>query len=164
VIDRIFTAEVSAISWFAHCGAPLSAPVPFPVQSVATWKEAAKFCAQPVWADTTLEAGNVLTVFLHHHAREDFERWNEITIEAKLTCVIPLSDTVWKAFAEQHGLGQRFISSVQWDVLSAILEHEYRHVAERPTFFLHLLALYRAGHFPCGWIDGEFPNGTLLVF
>lgn len=164
MIDQSFAEEVSAISWFTRCGVPLSTPQPLPVQSVASWKEAAKFCAQPVWEDTTLEAQNTLTVFLHHHARADFERWNEIVVAAKDKCVIPLVETVWKPFAEQHGLPSAFVSSVRWDVLGAIIEHEYRHVPGRPTFSLHLLALYRVGHFPCGWMDGEFPNGTLLVY
>ena len=165
VIDQAFAQEVYAIDWFSRCGAPISIAVPLRFQPVATWKEAAELCVSRTWENTTLEARNELSGFLARRARVDFdERWNEITDEAKEKCVLPLTENVWKPFAKRHGFPIGFVSSVQWDVLAAIMEHEYRHVSERPTFFLHLLSLYRAGHLPCGWTDGEFPNGRLLVY
>jgi hypothetical protein len=30
-------------------------------------------------------------------------------------------------------------------------------------FFLELLTIYQAGHFPCGW-QGEWPKGKLLLY
>jgi hypothetical protein len=33
----------------------------------------------------------------------------------------------------------------------------------RVFFFLELLGVYEAGHFPCGW-RGEWPLGSLVVF
>ena len=50
-----------------------------------------------------------------------------------------------------------------WLERAAIMEHEYRDCAGRPEYFLHLLRVYRAGHFPCGWA-GEWPAGQLLAW
>ena len=77
--------------------------------------------------------------------------------------VTPLAERVWRPFAERHGFGKVFVDCVSWNVLGAVMEHEYRRFQERPEFSLHLLRVYRAGHFPCGW-SGEWPAGQLLAW
>ena len=111
-----------------------------------------------------LEARNAMTRFLHaHYRRRRDQQWNEITKLAKDLCVLPLARDVWKPFAEARSLGKSVVDSTSWNVLAAIMEHEYRDCAGLPVFFSHLLEVYRSGHFPCGWV-GTWPAGKLLYY
>lgn len=162
-MNEAFARELEAQDWFVACGQPLTISLPFPVSQVGSWREAIDRCSDQSWEDVTLEARNRLTVFLHTHHRDDYRNWNAITIAAKQRVVTQLMDRVWLPFAEQNGFGKVLVDCVSWDVMAAIMEHEYRDCLNRPEFFLHLLQVYRAGHFPCGW-SGEWPAGRLLVW
>jgi hypothetical protein len=161
--DDSFLETIRAIPWFQRCGEPLGTEVPLRVRQVGTWPDALIACSDPSWEDTTLEARNILTVFLHSGHMKRYREWNAITAAAKAQCVLPLIEGVWRPFADSHGLGKKFVDCIAWDVLAAIMEHEYRDIDGRPTFFQHLLSLYAAGHFPCGWRAGDYPDGELLV-
>jgi hypothetical protein len=162
-MDEAFARELEAVDWFTACGQPLAVSLPFQAAPVSSWAEAIERCSDRSWEDVTLEARNQLTEFLHRRHRDDYRNWNAITIAAKERVVTPLVDCVWRPFTERHGLGKVLVDCVSWDVLAAIMEHEYRDCPGRPEFFLHLLRVYRAGHFPCGW-SGEWPAGQLHVW
>ena len=162
-MDEAFARELEAVDWFAACGQPLIVNLPFPVVPVGSWGEAIERCSQQSWEDITLEAQNRHTVFLHNRHRHDYQHWNTIVDAAKARVVTPLAEQVWRPFAERHGFGKVFVDCVSWDVLGAVMEHEYRRFRERPEFSLHLLRVYSAGHFPCGW-SGEWPAGQLLAW
>lgn len=164
MLDQSFLDSLNTIKWFNQCGEPLTLTVPLPVQPIATWGDAIDACSKPEWENTTLEASNILTAFLHQNARSRYQDWNKTVRIAKEHCINPLTETVWLPFSREHSLDITFIDCVRWDVLGAIMEHVYSNVRERPTFFLHLLSFYKAGHFPCGWVGGTYPNGTLQVF
>ena len=162
-MDEAFARELEEVDWFTACGQPLAVSLPFPVAPVGSWSEAIERCSDQSWEDATLEARNRLTVFLHTRHRDDYRNWNAITIAAQERIVTPLKDRVWRPFAERHGFGKVLVDCVSWDVLAAVMEHEYRGCPGRPEHFLHLLRVYRAGHFPCGW-SGDWPAGHLLAW
>jgi hypothetical protein len=162
-VDESFAQELEAIDWFAACGQSMVASFPFMVATVKSWEEAIELCSDQQWENVTLDACNELTVFLHTYHRENYLDWNVITDAAKQRVVTPLKERIWGPFAEQHGLGKGLLACVSWDVLAAIMEHEYRHCPGKPEFFTHLLQVYRLGHFPCGW-SGDWPSGQLFVW
>ena len=162
-IDRRFLDAICAIRWFERCGYPAEFDVPLVVQPVWSWDEAMNACADEEREQTTLVARNAMTSFLHAHYRGRHQRWNEVTKHAKDLCVEPLKRSVWNPFAEARSLARTFVDSTSWNVLAAIMEHEYRECAGLPIFFSHLLEVYRAGHFPCGWV-GTWPAGKLLYY
>ena len=162
-MDEILAQQLESIDWFKNGGAPFVFDVPFPIEAVFSLSEALERCADPLWEDCTLEARNRLTAFLHKNYPEAYLDWNMITAQAKERVVLPLSKGVWRSFAKQNNCGDSFIHSVQWDVLTAIMEHEYKSCAGRPCFFQDLLKIYKAGHFPCGW-EGNWPTGRLVVW
>ena len=43
------------------------------------------------------------------------------------------------------------------------MENSYLSSGHRCFFFLELLMVYEAGHFPCGW-RGDWPDGKLIVY
>jgi hypothetical protein len=163
VLDQAFLQDVASTEWFINCGRSLPA-TNSSFMKVASWQEVAKRCIEPAWDDALLEARNELTEFLHKNYLNDYQRWNEITEAAKAACVVPLTDLVWKPFAMKQSLPEQFVHSVQWIVLAAIMEHEYRGSLGRPTFFLDLFSVLRGGHVPCGWSGSPFPLGTPCVF
>jgi hypothetical protein len=162
-MDEALALEFERIRWFASAGQEHSIALPFPLIQVSSCAEAIEMCSAPAWDDVTLEARNRLTEYLHLRHRERYQQWNDITDEAKTRIVTPLAERVWQPFARLHGLGKVFIDCLSWDVLAAIMEHEYRDCSGRPIFFQHLIDVYRAGHFPCGW-RGEWPGGLLLAY
>ena len=44
-----------------------------------------------------------------------------------------------------------------------VMENSYLNGGHKVFFFLELLTVYEAGHFPCGW-EGEWPKGRLVVY
>jgi hypothetical protein len=161
-IDHAFCTEVRGISWFSRCGHARTYEIPVPAQPIRSWDEAVAELCTTHWQDTTVEARNAFTVFLHKRFNRKYQLWNRIAEEAKRECIEPLSAEVWWPFAKARGLEGAFVHSIQWTVLSALMEHEYRDCVGAPRFFLYLLGVYRSGQLPCGW-EGSWPNGKLLV-
>jgi hypothetical protein len=162
VLDHKFIESIRSIEWFASCGDDLQSELPIEIYRVMSWAEAKRLNDDENWHDAMLEAQNILTVHLHSNNRERYRAWNEIATEAKRVCVMPLTKEVWMPFAATRGMSPALEQSTQWNVLGAIMEHEYRDIPGCPDFFTHLLSLFRAGHLPCGWV-GEFPTGKLCV-
>jgi hypothetical protein len=160
-IDKL-CQELNGVDWFSQCGKAIEFETSFQVLPVRDWGEAIERCSDQSWEDTTLEAQNRLTEFLHKHHKAAYQHWNTIAIDAKARIISPLLDRVWRPFAENHGFAKLFLDCVSWDVLGAIMEHAFGDCAGRPQFSLELLQIYRAGHFPCGW--SEWPAGKLHVF
>jgi hypothetical protein len=162
-VDEVFAAELEGVRWFASVGESLPTDLPFDPLPVASWAEGIEHFADPAWDNVQLRARNELSVFLSALYRARFQRWNEVTRAAKARVVEPLATSVWRPFADRYGIGPGFLGGVKWDVLAAIMEHEYRDCSGRPAFFLVLLRVYRAGHVPCGWY-GEWPAGRVVVW
>jgi hypothetical protein len=155
--------RLGAVPWFSGCG---NRPVPLvltpEVVWVADWAAAAAAEARPEWEDATLEAQNQLTVWLHEHAFDRYQGWNE-HVERFKTDVLAELEPRWRAYQQAEHLGDWFLHSLRWNVLGAGMENEYLPCGHRAFFFLELLDVYEAGRYPCGW-EGTWPRGRLLVY
>jgi hypothetical protein len=156
-------SRINSINWFVHCGEAFSAEISMGVKQVTSWSQAMESCKAPEWENAELEAQNQLTLWLHLHDRANYQRWNDIVVDHKNTIVNPLTDKILAPFEAKHNLELAFVHSVQWDVLGALMENSYLASGHSVFFFLELLTIYEAGHFPCGW-QGEWPQGKLLVY
>jgi hypothetical protein len=161
-IDHAFCDSVRAFPWFSRCGLAPTFDIPLPAQPIHTWSEAVAALSATHWTNTTIDARNAFTAYLHKRFNRQFQFWNRITGEAKGQCVEPLSVEIWRPFAMSRNANDALVHSIQWTVLAALMEHEYRACRGAPKFFLHLLDVYRDGHIPCGW-EGAWPSGKLLV-
>ena len=65
--------------------------------------------------------------------------------------------------AQAHKLTKVFLTTVQWCLLGALLEDAYKECNPPVRFFTDLLDIYEAGHFPCGWVEGKWAEGKLVV-
>lgn len=160
-VDGHFLASLEAITWFTRCGQPGTFDVPFPAQQVHSWDEAIAACDSRESNEAFHEADNALSSYLHANYHSRYQCWNDVVEEAKLRCIEPLTQVIWQPFAQAKSLDNVFISSVCWNVLGAVIEHEYRDCRGIPVFSTHLLDVFRHGHFPCGWA-GSWPGGKLL--
>jgi hypothetical protein len=155
--------RLRAIDWFARCGGPLTLDLTMGVEAVGSWAEAIVCCRDGGWQDVELAAQNQLTLWLDGHDRANYQRWNELVERHKADVIAPLTEGVLLPFQQRHGLDIVFIHSVQWDILGALMENSYLGSGHPCLFFLELLWVYEAGHFPCGW-DGRWPEGKLRVY
>lgn len=167
VSTHVFTqsdlaARLRKIDWFSHCGDPLSCELSMPVEQVGSWSAALESCADAVWEDVQLEAQNQLTLWLHQHDRDNFQNWNKVVLENK-RLLKQLAEAAWIPYQQSHALDSMFVRCIEWDVLGALMENSYMASNHRCSFFLELLSVYEAGHFPCGW-RGKWPQGNLVVY
>ena len=155
---------VREIQWFRKCG-DLSShldDIDADIVRVTTWPDALARCMAPEWEDTTLNAQNTLTEHLHLRCSNLYANWNEVIAQIKVSIIAPIVDPAILPIATRFELPQVFLDCVHWDILHAVAEIAYEG-CRPPAFFRRLLAVYRRGHFPCGW-NGEWPDGQLLVF
>lgn len=156
-------SRIGGIKWFHNCGSPLIADLSMPTRELPSWQTAIEAAETIEWENTVLEAQNQLTLWLHRNARNHYQRWNDLVQQHTADLITPLIDECIRPIQEQLSLPKVVISSVQWDILGALMENCYLFLGHPAVFFLELLTIYEAGHFPCGW-DGEWPRGTLLVY
>jgi hypothetical protein len=157
------TARLQVIDWFSHCGEPVHLDLTMEVKRLAGWAEVMESCSGVSWENVQLEAQNQLSIWLHQNARERYRTWNEVVIKHKAAVIEPLSREKWVPFQQANGLEVRFVYCVEWDVLGALMENSFLDTGHQCFFFLELLTVYEAGHFPCGW-RGNWPDGKLLVY
>ena len=157
LLDRIRN-----INWFSNCGNPVSAVSDFKISYVKSWKEAKTYYSEQNWSSTTLEVRNVFTAFLDKYYINEYQKWDDyVDIGWKVIDEEILSKL--EQLKEKNKLDQKFINTVKWTILNAIMEDVYKEATDRPTFFLKLLEIYESGNFPCGWI-GKWPEGSLVVY
>jgi hypothetical protein len=162
-VETDIAAKINSINWFAHCGERLALDLTMEMEQVRGWPQAIECCKAPAWDDAQLEAQNQLTLWLHLNDRSSYQRWNEIVDAHKEAVVNPLAEKIFVPFQVKHDLDIAFVHCVQWDILGALMENSYLRSGHSAFFFLELLMVFEAGHFPCGW-QGEWPKGKLLVY
>ena len=156
-------ARLRAIDWFANSGMPVTLDVTMPFHQLSCWDDAIKFCTSLECENSQLEAQNQLTLWLHLQDREHYQEWNDRVREHKKKTLDPLIEQVIDPLlAKSVSEPAAVIPSVQWDVLGALMENSYLGSGHAALFFLELLTVYEAGHFPCGW-RGCWPQGELLI-
>jgi hypothetical protein len=99
---------------------------------------------------------------LHYKFRDKLAFWNELVDDAKVFINSEVEPHI-KFAKEKFNLDQRFVDSVRWDILNAIMEDSYAKCNYKGHFFHDLLSVYESGNFPCVW-KGKWPKGTLLIY
>lgn len=157
-------ARLAQIEWFANRGKPMQLDLTMEIQQARSWEEAMTYCKSLTWQNATLEAQNQLSMVLNWNDRAAFQaNWNPTVVAHKKETLGPLVESKIVPFQKQHGLDERLIHAVQWDILGALMENSFMKSKHSCFFFLELLQVYEAGHFPCGWI-GEWPEGKLVLY
>ena len=153
-------ARIKSICWFSRCGEPLALDLTMEIERARSWPEALGACQSLRWENIQLEAQNQLRAWL---PPDRYRVWNDIVVRHKAELIAPLVEEKIVPFQLQQGLDVAIVHSISWDVLGALMENSYLDVRHPVHFFLELLWVYEAGHFPCGWL-GDWPSGKLIVF
>lgn len=83
-------ARTRAIPWFINCGKPLNVDLAMSVRRPKDWTQAIEWCRSEQWNDANLEASNDLSGWLHMHAHQDYQRWNEVIGQFRQTLLLPV--------------------------------------------------------------------------
>lgn len=160
-IQELFERMLKII-WFSNFGNKLNQNINFNINYAKNIEECKNYYTDINWEETTLEARNMLTEFLHNKYQKDYSKWNVHAKEGKIFLeknIIPKIEL----YCKQNNLDKVFIDCVEWDLLGVIMESYYCKIKNKPTFFEELFKIYENGNFPCGWV-GKYPNGSLIVF
>lgn len=152
--------RICKINWFYNCGNEIC-NMDITHDRVKNWKEAVRKCKGTTWENTQLEASNSLTMALSRDWREKYRMWNDITDQAK-ELFMPVVIPIISEYVNGKALDISVLHCVQWDILAAMMEYVYSPYV-RPGFYMELLKVYEAGHFPCGW-KGKWPDGNLIIY
>jgi hypothetical protein len=141
------------------------------VQQVGSWSEAIQFCQTRIWDGCLMMASNALSRFAHQTDWNRGNKWNNIVMEIRPRIDEWLQNTLSPIISTQS-LPKVVHDSLRWYSTHICLEAEYQDIVS-PVFYLPLVDPWlERGHFPCGWIgqefpdgwDGKLPNGKLVVY
>jgi hypothetical protein len=128
-----------------------------PIQ-IGSWKEAAKHCKSRMWDGCLMMASNALSTFAHQRDWDRGHEWNTLATEIRPEIVSWLEPTI-APIVTQHHLPKIVVDSLRWYLMHICFEVEYEDIVE-PLFYLPLIDPWlQRGHFPCGWVGEEFPDG-----
>jgi hypothetical protein len=158
ILDRL-----RSIDWLA-CQEDVELDLPFDYRQLDSKHKCEAFLTSTLWQSTTRKALNRVTQHLHDHHSFEYDRfWNDtvdwITNFYEEDLADEIADTQSK-----HEFNDEFADCVERDIRRICLENAFKKY-NVPIFFHHLLEVYEAGLFPCGW-EGGWPeeNGTLLIY
>ncbi|WP_217560334.1 hypothetical protein [Paenibacillus sp. GbtcB18] len=160
-IEKEIVERISVINWFSNCGNSLKSSIDLKIINETSWKNAVKHSQSRYWEEITLEAGNELTEFLSLNFPDKYKKWNHLIREGKEIIEMHVTPKIGEYLTQQE-LSPAILDNVKWDIISAIMEYNYKSEKE-PAFFLELLKVYESGNFPCGW-KGSWPDGKLIVY
>jgi hypothetical protein len=140
-------------AFFSRLGAPISAAG---WSRVGTWPKAVRQVRADEWLNTRIEWRNHLTEEMSRsHPAVYNQEWNPAAVEAR-TAVDALVREVRSADPRVEEVAM----SIRTDLIFGLQEHRFSAYVVGPAYFVRLLAVYEAGHFPCGKGLGD----ALLVF
>jgi len=156
-------SRLHEIDWYSHCGEPLSINLSMPVVPVRGWPESTAIDSHSAWGNVQFDAQCQLRLWCRDQDPHYHPRWDELIIRFKATVIGPLIEEKWGPYQRQHGIQDEVLKSTTRDIYGALMENGFLTSGHQCFFFLELLLVYEAGHFPCGW-DGDWPQGALVVY
>ena len=142
--------------WFAKVGQPIKDET---IARVDDWDTAiarsiAKYPGN--WADTRLDALNIIGSEVQRHDRAQYQEWNHHVDSIKLQLGF-LKEKVAKTPLEDY------LYEVDYTVLGACMEAVYGGIIDT-TVMRDMCEWFVKGHFPCGWEGTDYPRGKLIVY
>lgn len=157
---QVIHKRIKEIKFFSKCGEKTIINTHFDYKFVNSWNEVEKSCNDR-WDNIKLEARNKITSYLHENWREQYREWNTVTLEAKYFLKEDVLLRVFQ-FIKDKDLDENVYESIEWDLLSVMMEYYYRPYTGY-GFYTELLKIYENGHIPCGW-KGKWPEGKMLIY
>jgi hypothetical protein len=150
--------------WFSRVGTNLenTEDYEFPIMPCSSWEEAIQHCSSPIWQNLCNEMTNLISHKVRSVSVDSYQQWNVI-VESVKPLVETLIDEKVRPIARDLNFPPSFVHAIQWDILSLFIESEYSNQVN-PGFYTAITYWYAVGRFPCGWAEGEYPAGKLIVY
>lgn len=162
-LDPAMRDRLEEIDWFAQCGRPLQLRISMPVRQVME-PEALRTSLAPGWVDANMRASEDVEAAVRAFSQRIWAAvWSPLT-SAALPYVREQLLPAMRQARERRGLSFPSEPAGTVHLLNAIREDVFNEVALPHRLFTELLDVYEAGHMPCGWEGGRWPEGTLLVW
>lgn len=163
-IGKNILTIVHDIPWFTNCGKRTEISLDFRYEFINK-SDMFKSISGIKWDNIENEEFNKLY---------DWFRTSSICLDWEKTVksirnenIPELDKSVLEIINETFGKNSKLvIDSFHYDLLMIIMKLtiEKKYFSEHePMFFNNILAVYQAGHFPCGWC-GEYPEGEILIY
>ncbi|QDV17147.1 hypothetical protein Pan153_17820 [Gimesia panareensis] len=154
-----YFSELEQIDWFSQVGCEYQQAC---IRLVNDWEDAYKWTIQPIteWCD--LEAKQRIYRHMSSSHYDEFAKWNEAA-RLILPKVEKLVDIVRQYFPEDAP--GTAVDWFQCQLIGASMELFYADFIDS-SLFRDQLAIYKDGHFPCGWhVESEdmFPEKCVVV-
>lgn len=182
-IDSNFVESLMAIRWFENIGKPYDKSVLYPLSDKAVsylkklGKELSGICVENVgtyekfvshinnveWANHIISWQNELSESLNANYHSEYQIWNEIARKSGEYVDSQLKPILCLDWLDEKDVDQIW-TELRLNILSIMIENAYKKCRKEKYFKHVLLEVYKAGHIPCGWVGGKFPDGKLLVF
>jgi hypothetical protein len=155
-IDSIVSAPL-----LQRCGVDDSIDIPFDACAIKSWADVASTLTED-WLSLQHDRRNDLTSTLSLAYRDLYREWNGLFSQIE-TMLQPVFNSNLENYFTMAGLGLPYFRTMIIDLKMATMEASYALAGcTIPNFFRTLAKVYLAGHFPCGWEGGEFPEGFLV--
>src|SRR5262245_44375784 len=141
LLDKLASAK-----FFSHVGEPVPDGLRASVITVSSWRKALRCCCSIEWDNYTLEQRNLLTIYLHSHARNRYRDWNDIAREVKKVAEPLAQDKVTALNHLRQVERTQVLNCVIWAILAACMELEYADI-RKPDFFCWLMEFYLLGRY-----------------
>jgi hypothetical protein len=167
-LDRTILDRLDEIPWLERCGIVEAVPAAFETCQVTSWEEVAAVSTDE-WYRSKQERYNDVSRAVAAERRDLFDGpwWNVIATGARDELDARLTERLVKTFHADRmsPFFNRIPGIVKGDNLFAIVEASWAAFGCKvPSFWRDLFTLYEAGHLPCGWDGGQYPNGFLVYY
>ncbi|WP_336944398.1 hypothetical protein [Acinetobacter modestus] len=117
------------------------------------------YLSENEWENVTIDAANQLSAEVLNKNREIFSLWNQYASDAREFVKNELIGSVSLNFSKD------IVDCIRWDIIHLVLYSQYRFSLNIDIipFYEKMFLIYESGHFPCGWVDGKYPDGNFIV-
>lgn len=162
-VSQEFLNEFDSIRWFINCGNKEEIDLLCSVQHVSGWEQVEEFDEKEEWEDVISECRDKLARFIMDklgYSVRDFNSTVAVVRESQQykSAVSRLYDVI-----EEKNIKEELGDTLGWLLLNAGVESAFAGHKACPRFFSEMLAVFKLGHCPCGWM-GRWPKGTLYVY
>lgn len=162
-VDPAIIDSLESIQWFNACGIESALSNENFLKQVGSWQDADDAYDEK-WEKIIEQQQHLIATTLATHYQQQFNQWNMLFAVARYEVSQRVAPVVAKSI-ESIGLSPFYSNAICRDVQLYLMELTYaQQGCQVPIFFRNLFAIYRVGHFPCGWSGGAFPIGVLLYY
>jgi hypothetical protein len=161
VVTKKIIHEISSVEWF-HAVGMVFEDLPEALV-VENWGQAVHYARSRKWVHIRNITTEYFWVSIGAISPARADEWNSLFDELAPIVKNLVAEKTARIVKEQS-LPDIFVSHVEWDIRNAFIEAEYLDMIAPGFYMNYIINVYHKGHFPCGWIGKEPPEGKPIIF